>query len=225
MALIVTPLTAETIKLSNSMAKHERTKKATEASIAATKKRIGELEIEKNNEADPAKKAIIQDKIALENDDMDRLTKKLTSDTELIALEKQKLAAINVVLARTTAEADVAAHLSSAFTTFFQAITNPTDKKELSTLAKAVLRQYILGFTHLLRLSIHSGGSEMVLRKFAWWNLRPAFIGGCVISYNLVTNTGEVVKSGMKIAAGQRKFSFRQPTETKVEIIPTYDRP
>jgi hypothetical protein len=62
----------------------------------------------------------------------------------------------------------------------------------------------------------------MVTRKFAWWNLRPAFVGGCAISYTLAaTADGKVVQSGLEVAAGQRKFSFNNPTETTLEFIPT----
>ena len=220
-ALVVTPLTAETIKLTNSIARHETTKATLATTIATAKNRIGELNVEKKKATDPAKKAHIQDKIDLETKVLKNLKQKLVKVTNLIAVDQERLTAINVVLFRANAEADVAANLAKGFTTFFQSITAAPDKATLPTLAKAVLREHILTFSHLLRLSIHSGGGEMVARKFAWWNLKPAIVGGCAVSYTLVTTKdGKTVQSGLEVAAGQRKFSYNKPTETTLEIIP-----
>jgi hypothetical protein len=224
---VVAPLTAETVRRASIIAKLNADKAAQAAEIAATEKRIGELEVKYRHETDKDKKAKLKVAIDLEKAELKRFQKALAAVMKSIAQEQKDLAPINDRLSKASAEVEVAVSLASTFTTFFQGITTAPDKDTLSTLAKAVLREYILGFSHLLRLAIHSGGAEMVTRKLLGFEGRR-FVGGCAVSYALVDiQDDRVVKSGLEVAGGQRRFRFSlsEPAQAIAGWIPSLPAP
>lgn len=219
--VVVKPLTAEASRLSDALDKNESTQATLKTALAATSKRIEKLKKEAKTTNDPDKLAQIQKQIDTETENQKALQKKLSTVDKAIEEAQASLKSIKQRLLEANEKIALAANLTSGFNTFFQNITTAPDKATLSPLAKAVLREHILTFPYLLRLSIHSGGGEMIERKFAWWSLKPTFVGGCALSYALVTTTdGRVVQSGLEVAAGQRKFSFNRPTHTALETIP-----
>ena len=217
-AAVIIPLNIAVLTLTNAITKLEAQIEGLTTKIAAAEKRIGELKVKKQQEADPVKKKALQDEIDLEMPGLEQQQKQLTELKDELLNEKQALEAINDQLARVNAEVEVAAALIKTFTTFFQSLTTTSDQAKLSTLAQAVLREYLLDFDVLLRLGIHSSGAETITRKlFGFKAIR--FVGGCVVSFTLARTDGEVVKSGLEVAAGQRRFSFGNPTETMLERI------
>lgn len=86
-------------------------------------------------------------------------------------------------------QADTAAYLKS--------VAAAGDGK-LSRLGQAILRENIRqsGISHLLSLSVTTGGGGSITRQERFWRSgRASFIGGAIVNYTFSTITGEVVAS------------------------------
>ena len=220
-AKIIAPLNAEVLKRTNTITKLESSRESLNTEINAAKKRIGELGVKKQHETDSAKKLEFQKEIDLEMAGLNLLQGQWADVIKVLLEEKQSLDEINLRLNKANGEAEVAFNLVKTFNTFFQGITAKPDTTTLSSLAQAILRDYMMSFDYLLGLSIHSGNGETITRKILNLESRR-FIGGCVISYTLTRKDGKVIKSGLEVAAGQRKFNFGNPAKMKTEGIPMF---
>lgn len=220
---VVAPLNAKSLKLNGVIKKLQTNKEAIEKEISVSNKRIGELKVKKQHETDPTKKTGFQNEIDLENADLQLLQGQLSTVNQSLVEEEQKLNEVDIHLNKTNSQVEVAANLAKSFNTYFASITTSPDKTTLSTLALAMLREYIRGFNYLLRLNIHSGGAETITRKFLGLE-SIRLIGGCAVSYTLTTIDGKVIKSGLEVMAGQRKFNFGNPAKMGLVNIPNFKK-
>jgi hypothetical protein len=219
-AQVVEPLNAGVLKQINKTSKLEANQEILTNKINATKERIGELKVKSQHETDPATKAKLQIDIDFEDERFKQIQNQVNSVINTLVTEMKKLGDLYLVLNKVNAEVEVATNLVKTFTSFFQSVTTKLDDTTLSTLAQAVLREYISGFDYLLRLSIHSGKSETITRKILGFISR-GLVGGCAVSYTLTTNCGRVVKSGLEVAAGMRRFSFDNPERVELKMFPS----
>jgi hypothetical protein len=218
--MVVEPLAAQALEMTNNITKLENEKEQKLNTIIAKEKLIAELNVKFDFETDQAKKKELEESIAKHKAILGVFNTELEGINNLLETERIKLGRVNLLLSKPNAELLVATKLVEIFTAFVKGITEKSEADTLSIFAQVVLRDYISNFDRLLRLKIHSGDVETITRKFLGFK-SMRFIGGCVVSYTLTDTCGNVLKSGLEIAAGQRKFRFSDPKEMRIERIPT----
>ncbi len=98
--------------------------------------------------------------------------------------------------------------LIKEFAEFNKALTSAPQGGGYSPLAAAALRQYLdtKGITHLLYLTVTSGGGEMVIGRglFYWGSV--GFLGGCVVTYVLAKCSGEIMAADTAFGYSSVKY-------------------
>lgn len=137
--------------------------------------------------------------------------------------DKDKLKRDSALLALARSAVDTSKNLVTAFESFGSSITSAAQDK-MPTLVSVATREYTKaqGFSHRLKLTIVSSGSEVIRAKKTFSSGNAAMVGGVAVAYQLLDDAGHIVSSGSHYVLRQLPYKVRiqgrQLPESKVLV-------